>query len=234
MSGLRIGSLFSGYGGLDIAVAAHYNATVAWHVEYDKHPAAVLAHHYPDVPNYGDVTAVDWAAVEPVDILTGGFPCQDVSHAGLRAGVKQGTRSGLWYEMARAVNAIKPWKVVIENVAGLLSAHADCSVEPCAWCVGDEPSGHMRALGAVLADLAEMGYDAVWGSVRASDAGAAHRRERVFTVATDPDGRRHEQRLRADVGAVPEPAHGDHPRTQAGDVALLPTPTVQQGRNETS
>ena len=80
---MRIGSLFSGYGGLDLAVAAHYGATVAWHVECDKWPSAILAHHYPDIPNYGDVTAVDWSAVEPVDIITGGFPCQDVSHAGL-------------------------------------------------------------------------------------------------------------------------------------------------------
>ena len=183
---MRIGSLFSGYGGLDLAVAAHFGATVAWHVEFDKWPSAILAHHYPDIPNYGDVTQVDWAAVEPVDIITGGFPCQDVSHAGLRAGVHQGTRSGLWFEMARAIDVLKPWKVVIENVAGLLSADAASTVEPCPWCVGDEPDGHMRALGAVLADLAEMGLDARWGSVRAADAGAAHGRLRVFIVATDP------------------------------------------------
>lgn len=181
---MRIGSLFSGYGGLDLAVAAHYGATVAWHVEFDKHPSAILAHHYPDIPNYGDVTAVDWSAVEPVDIVTGGFPCQDVSHAGLRRGVHQGTRSGLWFEMARAIDALQPRKVVIENVAGLLSADAAGNVEPCPWCVGDEPDGHMRALGAVLADLAEMGFDAEWGSVRAADAGAPHGRLRVFIVAT--------------------------------------------------
>lgn len=185
---MRIGSLFSGYGGLDLAVAAHYGATVAWHVECDKWPSAILAHHYPDIPNYGDVTAVDWSAVEPVDIITGGFPCQDVSHAGLRAGVHQGTRSGLWFEMARAIDALKPWKVVIENVAGLLSADAASTVEPCPWCVGDEPAGHMRALGAVLADLAEMGFDADWGCVRAADAGAPHGRLRVFIVATDAKG----------------------------------------------
>lgn len=194
---MRIGSLFSGYGGLDLAVAAHYGATVAWHVEFDKHPSAILAHHYPDIPNYGDVTAVDWSAVEPVDIVTGGFPCQDVSHAGLRRGVHQGTRSGLWFEMARAIDALQPRKVVIENVAGLLSADAAGNVEPCPWCVGDEPDGHMRALGAVLADLAEMGFDAEWGSVRAADAGAPHGRLRVFIVATARNRRRRRTTTRA-------------------------------------
>ena len=220
---MRIGSLFSGYGGLDLAVAAHFGATVAWHVEFDKWPSAILAHHYPDIPNYGDVTQVDWAAVEPVDIITGGFPCQDVSHAGLRAGVHQGTRSGLWFEMARAIDVLKPWKVVIENVAGLLSADAASTVEPCPWCVGDEPDGHMRALGAVLADLAEMGLDARWGSVRAADAGAAHGRLRAFIVATDP------ARPRGDGAGASGSRRWAEPTDGGGDadgLTLLPTPAV--------
>lgn len=234
---MRIGSLFSGYGGLDIAVAAHYDATVAWHVEFDKAPSKVLAHHWPDVPNHGDVTAVDWTTVEPVDIITGGFPCQDVSHAGLRGGIRQGTRSGLWFEMARAIDALKPWKVVIENVAGLLSASAAGDVEPCPWCLGDEPAGHMRALGAVLADLAEMGFDADWGSVRAADAGAPHGRLRVFILASATDAvserlqRRepsagHDRRWRGDasIGALTtdqDRADGDGP-----GLTLLPSPAV--------
>ena len=220
---MRIGSLFSGYGGLDLAVAAHFGATVAWHCEVDKWPAAILAHHYPDIPNLGDITTVDWSAVEPVDIITGGFPCQDVSHAGLRAGVHQGTRSGLWFEMARAIDALKPWKVVIENVAGLLSADAASTVEPCPWCVGDEPDGHMRALGAVLADLAEMGFDAEWGSVRASDAGAPHGRLRVFIVATDP------ARQRGDGAGASGSRRWAEPTDGGGDadgLTLLPTPAV--------
>ena len=232
---LRIGSLFSGYGGLDMAVAAHYGATVAWHVEFDKHPSAILAHHHPDIPNHGDITAVDWSRVEPVDIITGGFPCQDVSHAGLRRGVHRGTRSGLWFEMARAIDALQPRKVVIENVAGLLSADAAGDVEPCPWCVGDEPAGHMRALGAVLADLAEMGFDADWGSVRAADAGAPHGRLRVFIVgtATYPGGETVGQRpgLReSEPGRLGwgRPDDGD---PQASDVTLLPTPTAQDFRD---
>lgn len=109
--------------------------------------------------------------------------CQDVSTAGLRRGVRPGTRSGLWTVMAQAVDALQPRLVVIENVRGLLSADAHCDVEPCPFCVGDGSDSPLRALGAVLGDLAELGYDARWGGVRASDAGAPHRRERVFIVA---------------------------------------------------
>jgi DNA (cytosine-5)-methyltransferase 1 len=226
---LRIGSLFSGYGGLDMAVAAHYGATTAWFVEFDKHPSAILAHHYPDVPNYGDVTAVDWSQVEPVDIITGGFPCQDVSHAGLRRGVHHGTRSGLWFEMARAIDQLKPWKVVIENVSGILSADAHCDVEPCPWCVGDEPAGHMRALGAVLADLAEAGFDAEWCSVRAADAGAPHRRERVFVVAADATRERHDGAGDAGPRRWAEPTD----RGADPDVTLLPTARATRGGSST-
>lgn len=85
---LRIGSLCSGYGGLDIAVrsALEGPAEVAWHADPDPGAAAVLAHHWPDAPNLGDITTVDWATVPPVDVLTAGFPCQDVSVAGRERG----------------------------------------------------------------------------------------------------------------------------------------------------
>ena len=180
---MRIGSLFSGYGGLDRAVTDTLGGSVAWHVEYDKHPSAILAHHYPDVPNYGDVTAVDWAAVEPVDVLTGGFPCQDLSTAGKRRGLRPGTRSGLWEHMAYAIDQLRPSLVVVENVRGLLSADAHSDVESCPICLGDGPDGALRALGAVVGDLAGLGYECRWGGVRASDAGAPHGRFRVFLVA---------------------------------------------------
>ena len=231
MSALRIGSLFSGYGGLDLAVAAHYGATVAWHVEFDKHPSAILAQRWPGVPNHGDITAVDWDAVEPVDILTGGFPCQDVSHAGLRRGVRPGTRSGLWEHFAYAISILRPRLVVIENVYGLLSADAACDVEPCPWCVGDEPAGHMRALGAVLSDLAEAGFDAEWCSVRASDAGAPHRRERVFIAAAHAGGG---QLSGAAVGADGLRLAGERGGDPDG-LTLLPTPAVNDmGRGKTA
>ena len=180
----KIGSLFSGYGGLDMAVEEVTGAKVAWHCEWEDAPSAILAHHWPDVPNFKDVSKVDWSSVEPVDILTGGFPCQDVSLAGARRGLGDGTRSGLWSEFAKAIDVLRPELVVIENVRGLLSAAAHSEVEPCPWCLGNDTSEPaLRALGAVLGDLADLGYDAEWCGIRASEAGAPHSRFRVFITA---------------------------------------------------
>jgi DNA (cytosine-5)-methyltransferase 1 len=167
-----------------MGVEAVTGGRVVWHCEWEDAPSAILKHHWPDVPNFKDVSKVDWASIAPVDILTGGFPCQDVSLAGARKGLAEGTRSGLWSEFAKAIDVIRPRLVVIENVRGLLSASAGSDVEPCPWCLGDEsdqPS--LRALGAVCGELSELGYDSQWTTVRASDAGACHRRERVFIVA---------------------------------------------------
>jgi DNA (cytosine-5)-methyltransferase 1 len=185
---MKIGSLFSGYGGLDLAVSKITGAKLAWHCEWEDAPSAILEKNFPGVPNFKDVTKVDWASVEPVDILTGGFPCQDLSLAGKRAGLKDGTRSGLWSEFARAIEEIQPRLVVIENVRGILSATAHSDLEYCAWCMGEangEPS--LRALGAVLGSLADLGYDAKWVGLRASDAGAPHSRFRIFITATRVD-----------------------------------------------
>ena len=183
---MRIGSLFSGYGGLDNAVVNVTGAEVAWHCEWESAPSAILEAHFPSVPNYRDVTKVDFTQVKPVDILTGGFPCQDLSLAGKRAGLRTGTRSGLWSEFARAIEELQPRLVVIENVRGLLSASAtNPDLEHCPWCMGEagdsEPT--LRALGAVLGDLADLGYDAKWQGLRAADAGAPHNRFRIFIVA---------------------------------------------------
>src|SRR5690606_37553734 len=86
--------------------------TVAWHCEFDAAPSKILAHHWPEVPNLGDITTADWSQVEPVDVITGGFPCQDVSHAGRRQGlIRDGegrTRSGLWGHMLRAIDTLRP------------------------------------------------------------------------------------------------------------------------------
>lgn len=188
---LRIGSLFSGYSGLEMGVQAVLGGTVAWHSEIDPGACKILAHRYPTVPNLGDITAVDWAAVDPVDVLTGGSPCQDVSNAGKRAGMRAGTRSGLWASMCDAIDIIRPGLVVWENVRGVLSAGADSAVEPCPICVGDERDSHLRALGRVVGDLSELGYVGRWGGLRAADVGAPHGRFRVFVVAwpgSDPAG----------------------------------------------
>jgi DNA (cytosine-5)-methyltransferase 1 len=185
---VKIGSLFSGYGGLDLVVAEMFDAQVAWHCEWEDAPSKILEARFPGVPNYRDVSTVDWASVEPVDILTGGFPCQDVSLAGRRAGMTDGTRSGLWSEFAKAIDVLRPKWVVIENVRGLLSAKADNGVEYDDEVVGvlnGRPA--LRAIGAVLGDLADLGFDAEWASVRASDAGAPHQRLRVFILAYRAD-----------------------------------------------
>jgi DNA (cytosine-5)-methyltransferase 1 len=181
---MKIGSLFSGYGGLDLAVSKVLGAQVVWHCEWEDAPSKVLEANFPGVPNYRDVSTVDWESVEPVDILTGGFPCQDLSLAGKRAGLQDGTRSGLWSEFHKAITILKPKIVIIENVRGLLSAKADSGMEYEPEIMEQADRGTvLRALGAVLGDLAEIGYDAKWTGVRASDAGAPHQRFRVFIVA---------------------------------------------------
>jgi len=181
---LKIGSLFSGYGGLDLAVMNVLDAEVVWHCEWEKAPSAILEHHFPNVPNYRDVKQVDFTQVESIDILTGGFPCQDLSLAGKRAGLQEGTRSGLWIEFARAINELQPKLVIIENVRGLLSAKANNGMEyeqeDLDVIAGRIP---IRAMGVVLGDLADIGYDAKWCGLRAADAGAPHNRFRVFIIA---------------------------------------------------
>ncbi|GAA1148092.1 hypothetical protein GCM10009651_36020 [Microbacterium natoriense] len=178
---MRSGELFAGVGGLGMAVDEVFGSSPAWFAEFDAAPSKVLAHHFPDVPNYGDVTKIH--NPPKVNILAGGFPCQDVSLAGRRRGLKDGTRSGLWSEFARLIDETKPDWVVIENVRGLLSADAAIDVEPCPLCVGDNPGHVLRALGAVLGDLAELGFDAEWTSIRAADIVAPHGRFRVFILA---------------------------------------------------
>ena len=156
---MRVGSLFTGYGGLDMAVGGD----LVWYAEIEPAACQVLAHHHPDVPNLGDIKEVDWSQVEPVDIITGGYPCQPFSHAGNRKG-KNDVRH-LWPYVLDAIRAIRPKYAILENVSGHLTlGFAD-----------------------VLADLAEIGWFAEWGTYRASDVGAPHRRERIFIVACNPD-----------------------------------------------
>lgn len=184
VSPYTIGSLFSGYGGLDLGVQmALGSGELAWVSDIEPGPKAILKHHHPNVENLGDVTQVDWTHVEPVDVIAGGSPCQDLSVAGVRAGMKPGTRSGLWESMFNAVRTIRPHLVVWENVLGALSANAFSLMEQREGRLGngaDRPV--LRALGRVLGDLASIGYDAQWASLRASDVGACHRRARVFVV----------------------------------------------------
>lgn len=182
----RIGSFCSGYGGLDLAVEEATGGKTVWVSDIDPGACTILEHRCPDAPNIGDMTALDWNEVPPVDVLCGGTPCQDLSAAGRRAGMKDGTRSNLWVAMREAIAIIKPGLVVWENVRGALSAPASSAsdVELGAGPVGDGGIGPvLRGLGRVLGDLASLGYDTEWTTIPASSVGAPHRRERVFVIA---------------------------------------------------
>lgn len=181
------GGLFFGYGGLDLAAAEVYDCELVWYSEIDPGASLIAAHRFPGVPNLGDITKIDWSRVPPVDVLTGGFPCTDLSKLGKRAGLSGDTRSGLWSHMAAAVRELRPRLVLAENVRQLLSGEATSTVEPCPWCLGDRPELSVRACGVVLADLADIGYDADWCCLRASECGALHERERVFLAAAPTD-----------------------------------------------
>lgn len=239
---LRVGSLFSGYGGLDLAVEEVFNARTIWFSEINEPVARVFSHHWPDVPNLGDITAIDWSTVPPVDILCGGFPCQDVSTVGKMAGLKPGTRSGLWSHMAAAIEALQPEWVVIENVRGLLSASAirtnlegddderrnpgdatpysatPRSMEPDPWHLGETATRPLRAAGAVLGDLADLRYDAQWIGLPASAIGAPHPRYRIFILAhrTLPNPTRIGRLTWRGESATGESAAG-HDRSQPSD-----------------
>lgn len=147
---------------------------IAWHCEADPFCRKVLAKHWPDVPCFEDVCGLTGASVPPVDVLCGGFPCQDLSVAGKRAGL-DGSRSGLWTEMLRLACELRPRYLLIENVSNLLYGARGV------W---------MRR---VLGDLAASGFDAEWDCLPASSFGAPHRRDRIWIVAYPArDGLRNE------------------------------------------
>jgi DNA (cytosine-5)-methyltransferase 1 len=152
------GSLFSGYGGIDLGLEAA-GFEVAWQVEADPFCRSILHRHWPDIPLYSDIRLVDWRRVRRVDLLAGGFPCQPVSQAGKK--LAQEDERWLWPEFARAIRALRPRVVLVENVPGLRS----------------------RGFGDVLGDLAACGYDAEWDGISAAAVGAPHLRDRVWLVA---------------------------------------------------
>ena len=182
---LTLGELCAGYGGLGKAAETVLGAELKWYSEFDSAPSKIMAHHWPGVPNLGDMTQIDWATVPPVDVLSGGTPCQDLSQAGRRKGMTDGTRSNLWAQMREAIATIQPEWVVWENVRGAYSAKATSDLEQCPGCMGDAGDGivAMRALGRVLGDLEDLGFDSEWRGLRAADVGAPHGRFRVFILA---------------------------------------------------
>ena len=156
---LTHGSLFSGIGGFDLGFE-RTGFTTLWQVEIDDYATKVLEKHWPNVRRYRDITTIDWRTVPVPTVLTGGFPCQDISVAGKGAGIT-GARSGLWSYFHRAISILRPHYVVVENVSALI----------------------FRGMGRVLGDLSEIGYDAEWEVIPAYRVGAPHERMRTFIVA---------------------------------------------------
>ena len=163
---ITFGSLFAGIGGFDLGLE-RAGMECAWQVEIDDYCRKVLAKHWPHVARYEDVRECGKHNLEPVDLVCGGFPCQDISHAGKRAGIKEGNRSGLWSEFFRIICDLRPRFVLVENVAALF----------------------VRGMDVVLGDLAACGYDAEWQCLPAAYFGAPHPRDRIFIVA-HPNGQR--------------------------------------------
>lgn len=233
---MRIGSLFTGYGGLDRAVESVLGGETVWRGDIKPAACTLIEHYWPGT-NLGDITTVDWSTVPPVDVITGGFPCTDISAAGKQAGlIRYGdrTRSGLWAEMAHAISILRPSLVVAENVRTLTSVRADSVVEPCPGCVGDPPDKlALRALGAVLGDLADIGYNAAWCGLSASDVGAPHGRFRIFILAwpADPNSPGRPRAGGPARGCSAPSIAGQRPDAGRGDPGAA-TDAIGSGRNQ--
>jgi DNA (cytosine-5)-methyltransferase 1 len=178
MSKLRVLDLFSGIGGFSLGLERTGGFKTVAFCEIEEFPRRVLAKHWPNVPCYRDVrelTAERLAADGiAVDVITGGFPCQDISTSGKQAGIAEGTRSGLWSEIVRLACEIRPRFIIVENVANLLSGPSE---QPGKW------------FGRVLGDLAEVRYNAEWHCIPASRVGRPIRRDRVWIIAVADEAR---------------------------------------------
>lgn len=172
MRKLTVGSCFSGIGGLELGLEWTGGFETKWQIEIDPYARRVLEKHWPRVERYTDITTVE--RPPRVDVICGGFPCQDVSLAGARAGLG-GKRSTLWSELFRLVCEVKPRWLVAENVPGLLSSDGG------------------RFMGNILRDLASIGLDAEWGVLSAAGVGAPHLRRRVFILAHSYGDRRNDE-----------------------------------------
>jgi DNA (cytosine-5)-methyltransferase 1 len=158
---LRVLDLFSGIGGFSLGLKRTGGFETVAFCEIEEYPRALLAHHWPGVPIYGDIAAADFRGLGPVDMVTAGFPCQDISCAGKRAGLS-GNRSGLFWHILRALRVVGCKRMLLENVATLL----------------------LRDMGDVLGAVAEVGHDAEWHCIPAAAVGAPHDRDRVW-IATN-------------------------------------------------
>lgn len=173
MTKLKVLDLFSGIGGFSLGLDRTGGFETVAFCEIEPFPRRILAKHWPEVPQYDDVRTLtsDVLArdgIAQVDIITGGFPCQDISHAGNQLGIDAGTRSGLYVEVIRLACELRPSYIILENVAALFSGP---SGRPGWW------------LGRILGDLAEIGYDAEWHGIRAGTVGLPQNRDRIWIVA---------------------------------------------------
>lgn len=166
---LTFGSLFAGIGGFDLGLE-RAGMRCKWQVEINPYSCAVLEKHWPGIQRHRDVREVVASKGHAVDVVCGGFPCQDISYAGQGAGL-DGERSGLWTEYARIIGDIRPSYVIVENVAALLR----------------------RGIDRVCGDLAELGYDAEWEVISATFCHLPHSRKRLYLVAY-PNGQLREER----------------------------------------
>ena len=169
---MKVLDLFSGIGGFSLGLERAGMETVAF-CEIEKFPQEVLKKHWPGVPIYEDVrtlTAERLRAdgIPTVDVITGGFPCQDVSFAGKQRGMSEGTRSGLWSEILRLSSEIRPKYIIVENVTAL-------TIGP--------PNKRGGWFGRILGDLAEIGYDTEWHCIRAFRVGLDQSRDRVWLLS---------------------------------------------------
>lgn len=171
-----MGELFAGIGGFSLGFQ-RVGFEVKWQVEIEPYCQKVLAKNFPEAERFSDVREVGKHNLKPIDVICGGFPCQDISTAGHRRGIAEGTRSGLWADFARIISELRPKYVVVENVAALLE----------------------RGMGRVLGDLAEIGYNAEWQVISAANLGAPHLRERVWICAYPSSERLEEDAIKAHI-----------------------------------
>lgn len=172
MEKLKVLDLFSGIGGFSLGLERTGGFETVAFCEIEEFPRKVLKKHWPEVPCYHDVRKLTADVLKrdgiSVDVITGGFPCQDISTAGKQAGIGSDTRSGLWSEIDRLIGELRPKFVIVENVAALLAGPRG---KPGAW------------FGRVLGDLARRGYNAEWRRISAKDIGADHERARIWILA---------------------------------------------------
>ena len=188
---LRIGSLFSGYGGLDLAVEEVFDAKTIWFSEVNEPVARIFGRHWPDAPNLGDITTIDWTTAPPADILCGGFPRQSVS-TGAYGHRDRRTATGVGGTRGRPRAAHHPCQRPVrgeghdeqrnpENATDTDATPRD--VEPDPSSLGDGAARPLTAAAAVVGDLVDLGYDTQWIGLPASVIGAPHPRFRVFLLA---------------------------------------------------